>query len=153
MPLPTCEGDDIGLQAFLVFLHQFLSFSRLSRSVHRLSLSSLTSLAPQHSQSIHATYKMLNNLSIIFHCSHSPYMRHTKPWQTWMASKLYFIVLAVHTCDVQNHDRLWMASRSYFIILTVRTRNVRNHDRLPPVWGSHRLAPISMLYMKWKFIK
>ena len=61
---------------------------------------------------LRATYKTLNNLSIIFNCSHSLYIRHTKPWQTSMASQLYFIVLAVHTRDVRNHDRLeWLLDR------------------------------------------
>ena len=82
------------------------SFSRLSRSLHHLSLFSLTSSTPQHSQSVHATYEMLNSLSIVFYCSHSLYTWCTKPWQPKMASQLYFIVLTVHTCDVRNHDRL-----------------------------------------------
>ena len=80
LPLPKCEGDDKGLQALFVFLHQFLSFSRLSRSLHNLSLSSLPSSTPQHSQSAHAKYeKTLNSLSIVIYCSDSPYMRRTKP--------------------------------------------------------------------------
>ena len=93
--------------------------SRLSHSVHHLSLSSLTSSTPQHSQPVHTTYETLNSLSFVFYHSHSLYTRCTKPWQTWMASQ------------------------SYFIVLTVRTRDVRNHDRLPPVWGLLRLAPIT----------
>ena len=48
----------------------------------------------------------LNGYSIVFHCSHSLYPRLTKPWQTWMASQSYFIILIVHTRDVRNHDRL-----------------------------------------------
>ena len=152
VPSPKCEGDGKGLQALFVFLHQFLSlsclsrslhwlslssftsstslhsqsvhvtyktftkheyinlilsiymrfhyqklkattkvykpclsffisfsFSCLSRSVHCLSLSSLTSSTPQHSETVHATYEMLNSLSIIFYRSHSPYTRRTKP--------------------------------------------------------------------------
>ena len=58
-----------------------LSFSGLSHSFHRLSLLSLTSSTPQHSQSVHATYEMLNGLSIVFYRSHSPYTRRTRPWQ------------------------------------------------------------------------
>ena len=38
-----------------------------------------------------------------------------------------------------------MACQPYSIVLTVRTRDVRNHDRLQPVWGSLRLAPITIL--------
>ena len=71
------------------------------------------------SQSVHVTYKTMTNLngfSIVFYHSCSPYTRCIKPWQTWMASQ------------------------SYFIVLTVRIHNVQNHDRLPPVWGSLRLA-------------
>ena len=79
VPLPKCEGDDKGLQVLFVFLHWFLPFSRLSRSLYRLSLSSLTSSTPQHSQSAHATYETLNSLSIVFYRSHSPYTRRTKP--------------------------------------------------------------------------
>ena len=119
MPLPKCEGDDKGLQALFVFLHWFLSFSPLSRSVHRLSLSSLPSSTPQHSQSVHATYETLNSLSTVFYRSHSPYTRRTKPWQTWVAFQLHFIILTVPTCDV------------------------RNNDRLLPVWGSLKLASIT----------
>ena len=62
----------------------------------------------------------VENLSIVFYRSHSPYMQSTKPWQTWMASQ------------------------SYFKVRTVCTRNIRNHDRLPPVWSSLRLAPITL---------
>ena len=79
VPLPKCEGDDKGLQALLVFLHYFLSFSCLSRSLHHLSLSSLTSSTPQHSQSAHAMYETLNSLSIVFYRSHSPYTRLMRP--------------------------------------------------------------------------
>ena len=42
----------------------------------------LTSSTPQHSQSVYATYEMLN-----------------------IASQSYFIVLTVSTHDVRNHDR------------------------------------------------
>ena len=62
--------------------------------------------------------KRSQNLSIVFYRSHSLYTWRTKPWQTWMASQSYFIILKIRTCDV------------------------RNHDRLSPVWGSLRLAPI-----------
>ena len=106
VPLLKCEGDSKGLQALFVFLHQFLSLSCLSHSLLRLSLSSLTLSTSLHSQSVqamyqmftkleqlvnhilsssqsvHATYKTvtdLNGLSIVFHCSHSLYMQHTKP--------------------------------------------------------------------------
>ena len=74
------------------------------------------------SQSVHTTYETmtdLNGFSNVFYHSHSLYTWRTKPWQTWMASQMYFIVLIVRTCDV------------------------RNHDRLSPVWGSLRLAPIT----------
>ena len=88
------------------------SFSHLSHSVHHLSFSSLTSSTRRHSQSVHATYETLNSLSIVFYCSHNLYTRRMKPWQTWMVSQLYFIVLTVHTCNIQNHDRLeWLLSR------------------------------------------
>ena len=117
-----------------LFLH-FIDLSTLTvctcdvQNFHRLSLSSLNSSTPQHSQSVHATYEALNSLSIIFYRSHCPYTRCTKPWQTWMASQ------------------------SYFIVLAFRTRDVRNHDRLPPVWGSLRLAPISPLPLwMWRSI-
>ena len=56
VPLPKCEGDDKGYKPCLSLFISF-SFSRLPRSLHRLSLSSLTSSTPQHSQSAHATYE------------------------------------------------------------------------------------------------
>ena len=69
----------------LVCLSSLVSLSRLSRSLHRLSLSSLASSTPSHSQSVHTTYK------------------------TWIACQLYFVVLTVHTCVLLNHDRLeWL---------------------------------------------
>ena len=72
------------------------------------------------SQSVHAMYETMRDLNGVFYRSRSPYTRHTKPWQTWMASQ------------------------SYFIVLTVRTYDVPNHDRLLLVWGSLRLASISV---------
>ena len=57
-------------------------------------------------------WQNLNGLSTVFYRSHSPYTRRTKPWQTWMASQSYFIILTVRTYDVQTHDRLeWLLNR------------------------------------------
>ena len=70
---------------YLSFFISF-SFSCLSHSVHRLSLSSLTS----------STLNTKLN-------THSLYARRMKHCQS------YFIVLTVRTRDVQNHDRLkWL---------------------------------------------
>ena len=50
-----------------------------------------------------------DRLEWLLNRSHCPYMQRTKPWQTWMASQLYFIVLTVRTRNVQNHSRLeWL---------------------------------------------
>ena len=87
VPLRKCEGDGKGLQAlFIVFLHQFLSLSYLSRSLLHLSFSYLTSSTSLHSQSIHMTYETFTKL---FCCSYSPYTWRTKRWQTWMACQSY----------------------------------------------------------------
>ena len=78
VPLPKYEGDSNGSQILFVFLHQFLSLSRLLHSLLRLSLSSLTSSTSLHSHGpcMRRTKRSLNlnSLSIVFCCFHSPYL-------------------------------------------------------------------------------
>ena len=94
VPLLKCEGDGKGLHTLFVFLHYL---SRLSRSLHRLSFSSLTSSIPQHSQSVYAMYETLNSLSIVFYCSYSLYT-----WRTnhdrfeWFLNRILSFSQSVH---------------------------------------------------------
>ena len=128
VPLPKCEGT----KAYKPCLSFFISFSlfHVSRSLYRLSLSSLTSSTPQHSQSAHATYETLNTMSISYFIVLTVRTRDVRDHdKTWMACHPYFIVLTVRTRDVRDHDKTWMACQPYFIVLTVRTRDVRDHDK------------------------
>ena len=121
------------------------SFSGLSHSFHRLSLSSLTS------HSLH-TWCMKRWIAcpsyfIVLTIRTRNVRNHDK---TWTACQLYFIVLTFRTRDVWDHNKIWMACQSYFIVLTVHTRDVRNYDRLQPVWSSLRLAP-TIVYSQWEW--
>ena len=95
VPLPKCEGDDKGLQAlFIVFLHQFLSLSHLSRSLLHLSFSYLTSSTSVHSQSVHTMYETFTKL--FSQSIHVTYETMTD----LNGLSIVFIVLTVHTRDV-----------------------------------------------------
>ena len=62
MPLAKCEGD--GKAGYKPCLSFFISFSLsyLSRSLHRLSLSSLALSTPLHAHSVHAMYETFTKL-------------------------------------------------------------------------------------------
>ena len=110
------------------------SFSGLSHSFHRLSLSSLTSSTPQHSQSAHATYELVHRILPFSQSVHATY-------ETMMACQSYFIVLTVRTRDVRDHDKTWMACQPYFIVLTVRTATYETMTKLK--WLVNRILSFS----------
>ena len=106
VPLPKCEGDGKGLQALFVFLHQFLSLSRLSRSLHCLSLSSFISSTSLHSQSIHVMYKTFTKLeqtvnlilSIYMRCHYENVKATTKVYKPCLSFFISFSLF--HVCHV-----------------------------------------------------
>ena len=91
------------------YLYFFISFSLLSLSCSflRLSLYSSTLLTSLHTLlTIFNTPCVSNMLQTVrFHSlSHTWHTKHSQ--KTWMTCRSYFIVLTVHTCDVQNIHRL-----------------------------------------------
>ena len=114
----------------------FVIFSSLSKPLFPCFIS--PSILTVHTRNVRMKHSQnLNSLSIVFYRSHSLYMRRTKPWQTWMASRA-----------VPDHDRLdWLLNRillfSQFVDAAYETMTDYQHTTslLFPLTGFARVHP------------
>ena len=133
MPLAKHEGDSKGLQAMFVFLQQFLSLSRLSRSIHYLSLSSPHFIGP----------------SILTVSTRDVRLKHS---QNLTSLSIVFIILTVCTCNIPNHNRLeWLFNRILSFSQSVHTmyQTMTDYRQCEARSGSPQLTTRQMLQVLW----